>query len=237
MTSWFPLSALFTSVPVDRSLEVTRDLLLQDDTLSSRTSLSVGHVIKLLELCLRSTYSMFDGQIYSQVEGAPMGSPLSPIVANLSMQWFEETSLETFPYEISLWKRYVDDTIVILIDAFLDDFTAHISAVHPSCHLVHQTGRRGWKASSFGRIYLEERGQVIDLFGLSQADPYHAYGPVPPVLQQPVTTAQVGDHKDVGPSVCHYLQGQGIPDPGDTSFEESAKCLMIHRYTKKALKI
>ncbi len=60
---------------------------------------------------------MFDGQIYSQVEGAAMGSPVSPIVANIFMQWFEETAFETFLYEISLWKRYVDDTIVILMDA------------------------------------------------------------------------------------------------------------------------
>ncbi len=41
-------------------------------------------------------------------------------------------ALETFPYEISLWKRYVDDTIVILMDAFLNDFTAHINVVHPA---------------------------------------------------------------------------------------------------------
>ncbi len=43
----FDVTALFTSVQVDRRLEVTRNLLLQDDTLSSRTSLSVEHVIKL----------------------------------------------------------------------------------------------------------------------------------------------------------------------------------------------
>ncbi len=73
----FDVMALFTSVPVDRSLEVLRDPLLQDDTLSSRMSLSVGDAIKLLELCLRSTYFMFDGQIYSQVEGEAMGSPVS----------------------------------------------------------------------------------------------------------------------------------------------------------------
>ncbi len=106
-------------------------------------SLSVGHMIKLLELCLRSTYFMFDGQIYSQVEGAAMGSPVSPIVANIFMQWFEETALETFPYEISLWKWYVDDTIVILMDALLDDFTAHINAVHPAIRFTREEEEDG----------------------------------------------------------------------------------------------
>ena len=101
----FDVVALFMSVLVDRSLEVTCDLLLQDDTLSSRASLSVGHVIELLKVCLLSTYYfMHNGQIYSQVEGAAVGSPASPIVANIFMQWFKETTLKTFLYKISLWK-------------------------------------------------------------------------------------------------------------------------------------
>ena len=36
--------------------------------------------------------------IYSQVEGAAMGSPVSPIVANLFMEWFEENAINTFMY-------------------------------------------------------------------------------------------------------------------------------------------
>ncbi len=29
--------------------------------------------------------------------------------------------------------------------------------------------------------------------------------------------------------MCRHLQGQGVQDPGDTAFEESAKCLRIHQ--------
>ncbi len=128
----FDVTALFISVPVDHSLEVVRGLLSQDDTLPCRTCLSVTHVIELLELCLRSTYFAYEGQMFSQVEGAAMGSPVSPIVTNIFMQWFEETALDTFPYEITLWKRYVDDTIVVLMDKLLEDFTAHINPIHPA---------------------------------------------------------------------------------------------------------
>ncbi len=48
---------------------------------------------------------MYDGQIFSQVEGTALmakRSQESPIVANIFM--FEETALDTFPYEITLWK-------------------------------------------------------------------------------------------------------------------------------------
>ena len=55
-----------------------------------------------------------------------MGSPVSPIVANLFMEFFEERAIQSFMFEIRLWKRYVDDTMVILCDSLLDDFTEHI---------------------------------------------------------------------------------------------------------------
>ncbi len=67
-----------------------------------------------------------------------MGSPVSPIVANIFMQWFEDTALDTFPYEISLWKRYVDDTVVVLMDAPLEDFTNYINSIHPAIKFTRE---------------------------------------------------------------------------------------------------
>ena len=46
-------------------------------------------LINLLELCLNTTYFIFREQIYKQSFGAAMGSPVSPIVANLYMEYFE----------------------------------------------------------------------------------------------------------------------------------------------------
>jgi len=44
------------------------------------------------------------------VHGEAMGSPLSPIVANLYMEWFETKALDSFPLKPEWWDRYVDDT-------------------------------------------------------------------------------------------------------------------------------
>ena len=41
-----------------------------------------------------------------------MGSPLSPIVANLYMEHFKDIALRSFPLQPKWWKRYVDDTNV-----------------------------------------------------------------------------------------------------------------------------
>ena len=39
--------------------------------------------ILLLEFCLHNSCISFQDQFYEQVEGAAMGSPVNPIVANL----------------------------------------------------------------------------------------------------------------------------------------------------------
>ena len=86
------MSALFTSVPIDPALNIIKDLLVKDNTLKERTVMEVEDIIQLLEFCLKNTYFSFQGQFYEQVEGAAMGSPVSPIVANLYMEYFRTKS-------------------------------------------------------------------------------------------------------------------------------------------------
>jgi len=82
--------------------------------LSQRTGLSTSDLIKGLEICLNSTNFMFRGKHYKQVFGTAMGSPVSSVVANLVMEDIETWALETFTDPPRLWKRYVDDTFVII---------------------------------------------------------------------------------------------------------------------------
>ena len=89
------MSALFTSVPIDPALQIIKDLLVKDNTLKERTVMDVEDIILLLEFCLKNTYFNFQGQFYEQVEGAAMGSPVSPIVANLYMEYLEQKALST----------------------------------------------------------------------------------------------------------------------------------------------
>jgi len=43
-----------------------------------------------------------------------MGSSLSPIIANLVMEHIETEAIATFSHSIKIWRRYVDDTFVII---------------------------------------------------------------------------------------------------------------------------
>ena len=85
----YDVSALFTSVPVGKAMDVIRKRLDSDDKLKERTPLAPDDIIALLDKCLNCTYFVYQGQYYLQVHGAAMGSPVSPIVCNLYMEEFE----------------------------------------------------------------------------------------------------------------------------------------------------
>ena len=54
-------------------------------------------LVRMLEFCLKNTHS-----------------PLSPIIANLYMEAFEKKAINTSPTPPSLWRKFVDDTFVII---------------------------------------------------------------------------------------------------------------------------
>ena len=72
----FDVTALFMSIPVTEAVSVIKDRLNQDTTLKDRCELSVNQIITLLEICLNTTYFIYDGVFYKQ-KGAAMGSPVS----------------------------------------------------------------------------------------------------------------------------------------------------------------
>ena len=60
-----------------------------------------------------------------------MGSPISPIVANLFMEDFEVKAINTAKNPPKMWKRYVDDTCVILDSIIKEEFFHHINSIDP----------------------------------------------------------------------------------------------------------
>ena len=93
----FDVKSLFTKVPIDLSLQIIRRRLAQDPNLEQRTPLDVSTIADLTELCLRTTYFLYSDEFFEQKEGAAMGSPLSPVVANIFMEEFE-IEAETAPF-------------------------------------------------------------------------------------------------------------------------------------------
>ena len=86
-----------------------------------------------LTFCAETTYFEMGSDIYWQEEGLAMGSPLSPVLANIYMEYFEEMALGSIPLNPSMWLRYIDDTFILWPhQEDVQILMNHVNSIRPS---------------------------------------------------------------------------------------------------------
>lgn len=82
----FDVKSLFTSIPLELAEESITSAINEDDQLMWRTSLSTSQIMELVKHCLQANIFQYDGSLYQQICGVPMGSPISVVIAEMTMQ-------------------------------------------------------------------------------------------------------------------------------------------------------
>ena len=104
--------------------------------------MSIAQITSLLEFCLTHTYFLFQGKYYQQAQGAAMGSPISPLIANIFMEEFEVKPSSPSPTP-SLWLRFVDDIFVINKAEHSQDLLQHINNQDPHIQFTVEPTQQG----------------------------------------------------------------------------------------------
>ena len=121
--------------PISKVLEIVKDRLekggLKEYNKNYDCNLTAADVIELLDFVLSTTYFTFRDKIYRQLFGAAMGSPVSPLAANIFMEHLEETAIATAPMTCKpkLWKQYVDDIFEVVNKEAVKELTDHLNTI------------------------------------------------------------------------------------------------------------
>ncbi len=98
-------------------------------------------ICHLTKLCMTSTYFLVEDDVYEQT----YGSPLSPVLADLYMEFFEKMAINSAQYKPTLWLRYMDDTFVLWSHGKekLMEFHKHINSLRESIQFTIKTEEGG----------------------------------------------------------------------------------------------
>nr|VZI16343.1 unnamed protein product [Spirometra erinaceieuropaei] len=104
------VSSLFTNVPVTETVGYLCDFL---STSQQEIGIPVNTLKELLLRCTLNVQFLFDNQLYRQVDGVAMGSPLGPLLADVFMGKLEKFQLSEQINKLKHYGRYVDDIFAI----------------------------------------------------------------------------------------------------------------------------
>ena len=127
----FDVRSLFTNIPVQCTINLILDQIYVQDvnTFHGRTKTQLK---KLLIWSCTGTTFQFNNQIYEQIDGVSMGSPIAPCMADICMNWVLNQALNNANlHQPTILRRYVDDLFCIFNnEAQLDDFFNTLNAIH-----------------------------------------------------------------------------------------------------------
>ena len=129
----FDVTSLFTNIPIPETIEIIKDILHQNKINPAIST----ELLSSFKLCVSQNYFKFNNKFYSQSQGVPMGSPLSPLLAEIFMNYFETQFLHSkiplIKY-IHSWYRYVDDVFCIWTGTHrqLHQLLHHLNSVYPT---------------------------------------------------------------------------------------------------------
>lgn len=128
----FDVSNLFTNIPRNEVVDLIKEKIVLDNNFTDE---QVIELLNLLNICLEQNFFSFNGDIYCQNEGLAMGSPLSPILADIFMHNFETSFIVNNPIFknfLIYYYRYVDDILILWSGNLQDlhEFASHLNTLH-----------------------------------------------------------------------------------------------------------
>ena len=135
--AFFDIKYLFTNIPLEETVSIATENYFNINRPSR------NFTPKLFKDLLLSTVKdiifLFNGNIFSQIDGVGIGNPLGPTFANLFLCHHEKNWLDKCPlhFKPKFFRRYVDDTFILFSDpSHNPSFLNYLNSQHSNINLT-----------------------------------------------------------------------------------------------------
>lgn len=127
LQSWDVIS-LFTNITVSSTKEIVRK---KWENIQPNCSVSLETFCLLIDMWFDTTVFSFNNQYFKQIQGAPMGSIASPIIAQFVVDDILEKIQHELPFELPFCKKFMDDVVTAIPQEWNDRVLDSINGVNP----------------------------------------------------------------------------------------------------------
>ena len=127
----FDVTSRFTNIPLRKTVDVILKRIYTDKQI--QTGLQKRTLKKLIIDSCTKTPFFFNGQLYQQIDGVSMGSPLGPTLADIIMTAFEDAIIKPLIDSgvLKFYSRFVDDTLVLAKPSDFPFILNKLNSFHP----------------------------------------------------------------------------------------------------------
>ena len=129
--------SLFTNVPLDLAVE---SIDKRWNYIERNCDIPKNEFLTGIRFVLNSTFFSFNNVCYQQTFGTPMGSPLSPIIADITLQDLESRAIGTLSFEPPFYFRYVDDVVLAVPSNSSNTVLNTFNSLHPRIQFTLEEG-------------------------------------------------------------------------------------------------
>ena len=133
-------SALFTNVPLVETINYVCDYIyIYIYIYRLDVGIPTDRLKELITPCTMNIQFQFNNELYKQIDGVAMGSPLGPLLADVFMAKLEKNLLNDQITQFDVYLRYIDD-IFIVCDKCLqsEDIVVLFNSAHNGISFTHE---------------------------------------------------------------------------------------------------
>ena len=132
----FDVVSLFLSIPINLALRTIDE---KWNMLQKYTKIPKDVFKEILTFCIKDCrYFIYSDKVYEQRKGLPMGSPASPIIADIVMEELLDASLEKLMTKPRAVTKYVDDIFCIMKKSDINTTLNILNTFNPSIQFTHE---------------------------------------------------------------------------------------------------
>ncbi|XP_075163288.1 uncharacterized protein LOC142235921 [Haematobia irritans] len=137
----FDVVSLFPSVPINLAIRTIKE---KWTIIQEFTKIPMDLFLGIVTLCIKDfRYFTYDDKIFEQTKGMPMGSPISPIVADIIMEELLDDAMNKLSKKPKFLTKYVDDIFCIIDKDEIDNTLTTLNAFNRQLQFTMECENEG----------------------------------------------------------------------------------------------